>query len=165
MWFDEFCHLRVTIKVYQQQWSPSVPPPVVLMREQVVAFTVELNMLSRGPEVGVTARLRLLYVIFMGPASRWRWGPELVHLGKDWPPLPLDFSGDLCESPSNKLPSSREVCVYFGGKGCVAGTVGGMTTADPGSGLWLQPSMMASFQLGHQIVKVLVAFFSTQFLF
>lgn len=70
MWFDEFCHPRITIEVYQQQWSPSVSPPVVLMREQVVAFTVKLNMLSRDPEAGVTACLRLLYVIFMDPASR-----------------------------------------------------------------------------------------------
>lgn len=68
MWFDGLCHLRIPIKVYQQQWSPSVSPPLVLMREQVVA--VEWNMLSRDSEAGVTARLRLLYIIFMALTSR-----------------------------------------------------------------------------------------------
>lgn len=99
-------------KVCEQQWSPSVLPPAALAREQAVVFGFKSRMLSWDSEDAVTARLQLLYVIFMVLTLRRRWGPEHVQLGKDRPPLPLVLSRDVSESPSNKLPKSQEgVCV------------------------------------------------------
>lgn len=53
-------------------WDPGVSPPAVLTRVQVVVFGVESSPFSRVSEAGVTARLWLLYVIFMAVASRRR---------------------------------------------------------------------------------------------
>lgn len=86
------------------------------MHVQVVVFGVEWSTFSRLSDAGVTARLWLLYVIFMAVASRRRWGPERVQLGEDSLPPPLLFNGDVCETSSNKLTISGElgvgVCVY-----------------------------------------------------
>lgn len=78
-------------------------------------FGVESSTLSRVSEAGVTARLWLLYVIFMGVASSRCWGPECVQLGEDRLPPPLVFSGVVCETFSNKLPISGKVgdCARF----------------------------------------------------
>lgn len=69
MWFDEFCHLRITVSLPATAESECAAAPV-LIHEQVVAFAVEWNTLSCYSEAGVTARLRLLYVIFMDLTSR-----------------------------------------------------------------------------------------------
>lgn len=53
-------------------WGPSVSLLVVLTCVQAVVFGIESSTFSRASEAGVTARLWLLYVIFMAVASRRR---------------------------------------------------------------------------------------------
>lgn len=110
MWVDKLCSLMLSALMFKVcLWDPSVSPPAVLTCVQVVVFGVESSPFSRVSEADVTARLWLLYVIFMAVASRRHWGPEHVQLGEDRLPPPLVFSGDVCETSSNKLPISGEV--------------------------------------------------------
>lgn len=120
MWADKLCPPHVLCPDVQKSvcGGPSVPAPVLLLTHvQVVVFGVEWSTFSRLSDAGVTARLRLLYVIFMVVASRRRWGPERVQLGEDRLPPPLLFNGDVCETSSNKLTISGELGV--GGGVCV----------------------------------------------
>lgn len=115
------------------------------MHVQVVVFGVEWSTFSRLSDAGVTARLWLLYVIFMAVASRRRWGPERVQLGEDRLPLPLLFNGDVCETSSNKLTISGEL--WVGGRRVHSFALEQILrwqAAHPGLGLRPLPSLQVS---------------------